>query len=240
MIQHNAYPDEAMASEACAHHIIARMEEALSGQEFVTLAISGGNTPVQLFHRLAASKFDWNKVHLFWVDERLVPPSNPQSNYKLADEHLIAPARIPRRNVHRICGELAPEHAAKRYTDDIREFFGLADGEMPHFDVIHRGLGEDCHTASLFPGQPLIEDREGIAAAVYVEKLTQWRVTLLPGPLLATKHTVILVTGAKKAGAVRSVLREPYDPLQYPAQIVSHHGRGVAWFMDEPAASLLD
>src|SRR5271157_1113852 len=184
-VRWHTYRDVAAAAEACAHHVIALLEEVLSGQEFVTFAVSGGSTPRFLFQQLAKSHFGWNHVHLFWVDERCVPPTDPASNYKLANDYLIVPAHIPQRQVHRICGEMAPKTAARRYADEIREFFGLDEGEMPHFDVVHRGMGPDAHTASLFPGDPLIDDREGIAAAAFAEKLNQWRVTLLPGALLA-------------------------------------------------------
>ena len=109
-----------------------------------------------------------------------------------------------------------PETAAKRYIEEIREFFGLEPGEMPHFDVVHRGMGADAHSASLFPGDPLIEDREHIAAAVFSKAHNQWRVTLLPGVLLAAKHTVFLVTGQDKAEAVRAVFKEDYDPQEVP------------------------
>jgi 6-phosphogluconolactonase len=170
----------------------------------------------------------------------MVPPTDPASNYKLADDYLIKPAHIPQRQVHRICGEMAPRTAATRYVEEIRDFFGLEEGEMPRFDVVHRGMGPDAHSASLFPGEPLIDDREGIAAAVFAPKLNQWRVTLLPGVLLAAKHNVFLVTGPDKAEAVRAVFKEEYDPKKYPAQIASHHGRGVTWFLDEKAAELMD
>ena len=239
-IEQHTSANEDLACEACALHIVAKLEEALSGQEYATLALSGGKTPEKLYAQLARSRFPWDKVHLFWVDERAVPPSNAQSNYKLAEERFITPASIAPKNVHRIYGELAPDQAAKRYAGEIREFFSLGDGEMPHFDVVHCGIGEDCHTASLFPGEPLIEDREGIAAAVYAAKLKTWRITLLPGPLTAARQAVVLVAGAQKAEAVRAVVREPYDPLEYPAQLISHRGHGVAFFMDEAAASLLD
>jgi 6-phosphogluconolactonase len=212
----------------------------LSGQELVTLAISGGSTPKLLFQKLAVAKFRWDHVHLFWVDERSVPTTDEASNYRLADENLIKPAHIPHRQVHRICGELAPQTAAKRYVEEIQEFFGLADGEMPRFDIVHRGMGPDAHTASLFPGDALIDNREDIAAAVYSAPRKQWRVTLLPGALLAAKHTVFVVAGADKAEAVRAVFQEEYDPKKYPAQIASHHGRGVTWFLDAAAAALLD
>jgi 6-phosphogluconolactonase len=233
-------PDAAGAAEACAHHVISILDEILAGQEFATFAVSGGSSPKLLFEKLAATRFAWDRVHLFWVDERCVPPTDPASNYKLADDYLIRPAHIPHRHVHRIFGELPPPTAAARYAQEIQDYFGLDDGEMPHFDLVHRGMGPDAHTASLFPGEPLIDDREGIAAAVFVPKFNSWRVTLLPGPLLAAKHTVFLVAGEDKAEAVRAVFHEEYDPKKYPAQMASHHGRGVAWFLDESAAKRMD
>jgi len=239
-VRWHALPDATAAAEACAHHVTNLLEEVLSGQEFATFAVSGGSTPKLLFQKLVASRFRWDHVHLFWVDERMVPPTDPASNYKLADDYLIQPAHIPHRHAHRICGEMAPRTAAARYVEEIQDFFGLEEGEMPRFDVVHRGMGPDAHTASLFPGEPLIDDREGIAAAVFVPKFNQWRVTLLPGALLAAKHNVFLVTGPDKAEAVRAVFKEEYDPKQYPAQIASHHGRGVTWFLDEKAAALMD
>jgi 6-phosphogluconolactonase len=238
-VRWHTYPDAAAAAEACAHQVIALLEEAIAGQEFATLAVSGGSTPKILFQRLASARFRWDKVHLFWVDERCVPPTDDASNYKLAYDYLIAPAHIPQRQVHRIFGELKPEAAARRYAEEIQDFFGLDDGEMPHFDVVHRGMGPDAHSASLFPGDPLIDDREGIVGSTYAAKFKQWRVTLLPGALLAAKHTVFLVAGADKEEAVRAVFEEEYDPKKYPAQIASHHGRGVTWFLDEAAAALL-
>ena len=233
-------PDPPAAAEACAHHVISILEEVLGGQEFATFVVSGGSTPRLLFERLSRSRFRWDRVHLFWVDERCVPPADPASNYKLADDYLIKPAHIPHRQVHRIRGEIDPKAAAETYAQEIREFFGLGSGELPHFDLVHRGMGPDAHTASLFPGEPLIEDREHIAGAVFVPKFNQSRVTLLPGALLSAKHTVFLVTGEDKAEAVRAVFKEEYNPSKYPAQIASHHGRGVAWFLDQPAAALMD
>jgi len=104
-----------------------------------------------------------DRIHLFFVDERCVPPNDAESNYHLATENLIGPARIPAAQVHRIHGELRPEDAAKGYVEEIRNFFGLEDGEQPHFDVVHCGMGPDAHTASLFPGESAIEDRDHIA-----------------------------------------------------------------------------
>jgi 6-phosphogluconolactonase len=239
-VRWHTYPDAAAAGDACAHQILNLLEEALAGQELASLCVSGGSTPKHMFNTLAASKFKWDRVHLFWVDERGVPPTDPASNYKMTLENFIQPAQIPLRQVHRILGEMQPWNAARRYCDEIREFFGLSEGEMPHFDIVHRGMGPDAHSASLFPGDPLIEDRERIVGATYTDKFNQWRITLLPGALLAAKHTVFLVAGEDKKDAVRAVFHEEYDPMKYPAQIASHHGRGVTWFLDQAAAQLMD
>jgi 6-phosphogluconolactonase len=234
-----SYPAAPAAAEAAAHHILALLDDSLSGQEHATFAISGGSTPKLLFQELVKSGYRWDRVHLFWVDERAVPPADPRSNYKLADEFLITPAHIPRRNVHRIQGEITPERAAEHYTDDIRTFFELEEGAMPHFDIVQQGMGAEAHTASLFPGEPLIDDREGIAAAVRVPVAPEWRITLLPGVLLAARHTVFLVAGEDKAPAVRAVFQDDYDPKRIPAQLISHHGRSVSWFLDDAASRWL-
>lgn len=234
------YPDEHQAAAAAGRSILNCLEEKLSGEGRATLAISGGKSPKLMFEAMAKISFHWSDVHLFWVDERPVPPNDPQSNFLLAEQSLIAPAHLPVKNVHRIHAELPPHEAAQKYSEEIRAFFGLKNGELPRFDVVHRGVGPDAHTASLFPGEPLIDDREHIAAAVYVEKMHQWRITLLPGVLLAAEHTVMLVTGDDKAEALRAIFNDPYDPQKYPAQISAHHGRGVSWFMDQAAARLVE
>jgi 6-phosphogluconolactonase len=223
------------AAEVCARHIFDLLKAAIAARGRAALAVSGGSTPKLLFHTMAATPFEWDYVHLFFVDERCVPPTDPASNYKLANENLIAPAQIPAANVHRIVGEIAPAEAAARYAAEIRDFFSLRDGEMPPFDIVHRGMGPDAHTASLFPGDPLIDDRAGIAAATFAKKFNQWRVTLLPGVLLAAGNTVFLVAGEDKVEALRAVFHEKYDPMKYPSQI-GNDGEGVAWFLDESAA----
>jgi 6-phosphogluconolactonase len=238
-VQWSTQPDPRAAAAACAEHISALLEEALASQEHATLAVSGGSTPKLLFQSMVASGFPWDRVHLFFVDERCVPPTDPESNYRLANENLIAPAHIPADQVHRIHGEITPATAAEQYSDDIRNFFGLEAGELPHFDVVHCGMGPEAHAASLFPGEPLIEDREQIAAALYVQVKAMWRVTLLPGPLLAAKNTVFLVTGADKAQAVGNVFHHQFDPHQYPAQLISRQGKRVTWFLDQAAAAEL-
>jgi 6-phosphogluconolactonase len=232
-------PDPRAAAVACAQHISAVLEQALASQEHATLAVSGGSTPKLLFQSFVAAGFKWDRIHLFFVDERCVPPTDPESNFRLANDNLIGPAQIPASQVHRIHGEMQPETAAQQYTEDIRNFFGLEEGQLPHFDVLHCGMGPEAHAASLFPGEPMIEDREHIAAALYVKAKAMWRVTLLPGPMLAAKNTVFLVTGADKAQAVGHVFHGEFDPTQYPAQVISRQGKHVTWYLDQAAAAEL-
>jgi 6-phosphogluconolactonase len=238
-IHKHVYADPQETSAACAKKILQLLGEKLAHDSKASLAISGGTTPKLLFGELAKAKFDWSKVHLFWVDERGVPPTDSQSNYKLAKENLIDAAHIPASNVHRIQAELAPDVAAKLYADDITQFFGLAKGAIPRFDIIHRGMGPDAHTASLFPGEAKIDDHTNITGEVYVEKFKQWRITLLPAVLEAAHHTIMLVAGADKAEPLKQVMYGAYEPKKYPCQIAVQKGGDVIWFLDEPAARLV-
>lgn len=239
MIRRHIHVGAEAVAAACARHIAGLLDEARSTQGLATLAVSGGSTPKLLFQELVRLEFTWDRVHLFWVDERAVPPGDPQSNFRLAREWLIDPAGIRGNQIHRILAEKSPPAAAREYEQEIQRFFGVTPGEFPHFDVVQQGMGPDAHTASLFPGEPLLGDRQGLAAAVRVEKLAAWRITLLPGVLISARHTVFLVTGQDKAQAVRAVFEADYDPEKYPAQVVARHGRDITWFLDEPAAALL-
>ena len=226
-------------ADACAAFIIETLTAAIESQPQATVAISGGSSPRPMFAKLAKSGFDWSKVHIFWVDERCVPPTDDQSNFKMADETLLTPARISKYNVHRIHGEMTPDEGALRYVEEIREFFRLGEHDLPAFDLIHRGIGPDAHTASLFPGQPLIANRTGIAAAVWVEKMKSHRVTLLPGVLLKAKRTVLQVVGEDKAEAVHNILKGPEDPFQFPGLIATRGSDKAVWFLDRAAAAKL-
>ncbi len=226
------YPDPVAAAQACGENILDLL--AAASRRPALLAISGGTSPRPMFELFAKSGFAWEHVQIFWVDERCVPPTDSQSNFRMANETWLAPAKVPAGNIHRVPTELEPHEAARRYAEDLGLYLSF---DMP-FDVIHRGMGPDGHTASLFPGEPLIADHEGIAAAVWVEKMHQWRVTLLPGVLEAARNTVVLATGADKAEALAAVLRGPYDPMKWPAQIGARNGN-VTWYLDGPASGLL-
>lgn len=229
----------AQLADACAAFILESLSESLQSQSRAAFAISGGSSPRSMFSKLAKSGFDWSNVHIFWVDERCVPPSDHQSNFKMADETLLTPARISKYNVHRIHGEMTPDEGAVAYIDEIRQFFHLNEHDLPVFDLIHRGIGPDAHSASLFPGQQLISNRAGIAAAVWVEKMKSHRVTLLPGVLLAARRTVLQVAGADKAEAIHNILKGPEDPFQFPGQIATRGSDKAVWFLDQAAAAKL-
>ena len=229
------FADARQAAEACGRQILDWLRETIGQNGSASLAISGGSSPRPMFEMFARTPFDWERVHLFWVDERGVPPGDPQSNFKLANDTWLAAAAFPKGNLHRVEAELSAALAAERYAAGIRRHFGLRAGELPRFDVIHRGMGPDAHTASLFPGEPLIANRADIAAAVWVEKFAQWRITLLPGVLLAARHTAMLVTGSDKAKPLHAVLHDPFDPVRYPSQLASREG--TVWFLDQAAAA---
>lgn len=227
------YPDAPSAAAACGDRILELLDQARRARGAATLAVSGGSTPRLMFESIARRPFDWNAVSLFWVDERMVPPTDVQSNYRMTREALLDSIPLPAARIHRIAGELPPEEAAARYTAEILRAFGLAAGEWPVFDVVQRGMGPDMHTASLFPGEPIILNTTAVAAAVWVPKMGQHRVTLLRGVLERARQTLCLVSGADKAPALREVLHAPPDPLLRPAQIASPE---MTWYVDSLAS----
>lgn len=232
------YKTSEEVADACSAYILDCLAEDLRAQTRATIALSGGSSPRLLFSRMAQADLNWSRVHFFWVDERCVPPADSRSNFRLAKETLLGAAHIADVNVHRIHGELDPDTAAAQYVNDIKEFFALGNDMLPIFDVIHRGMGDEGHTASLFPGEPLINNTTDIAAHVYVEKVKMDRVTLLPGVLRAAKRTVLQVVGADKAPALREVLTGSEDPMTYPCQIASRDEKAT-WFLDDAAAAQL-
>ena len=173
-----------------------------------------------MFQFFAQARQDWTRVHVYWVDERLVPTDDPRSNYKLALDAWLAKVSVG--SVHRVLTELGGEEAARRYDEELRA--------VDRFDVIHRGMGADGHTASLFPGSRPPES--SFAAAV---PGTPPRITMLPAVLEAARWTAILTTGADKESMLDKVLHEPYDPLKYPAQIAALDPETATWFVDKAA-----
>jgi len=204
------------------------------------VALSGGRTPIDFYTMLSASKnrLLWEKTHIFLVDERFVPATDKESNYRLVRECLLNHVNIPKNNVHRIDTEEAPlEMAAEKYEEEIRNFFNIEGDPIPEFDLIMLGIGEDGHTASLFPGAPSLKEEKRVAIPVIAEKAPHKRISLTLPSLTNAQRIMFLVTGSEKAGIVREIVEESESRL--PASLVRRGARSVYLVIDEGAASLL-
>jgi 6-phosphogluconolactonase len=218
--------------------------EAAAAQGRCAVALSGGSTPRRLYERLARephrARVPWSRVHLYWGDERCVPPEHPESNYRLVRESLLAGAPVPPENVHRVEAELAdPAEAAALYEAGMIRDFGLTARQVPRFDLILLGLGADGHTASLFPGSPALEEEQRLAVANFVEALSAQRITLTVPVLNRARNVVFLVAGKDKAHALREVLEGERRPQLVPAQMVHPPDGRLLFLADQAAASLL-
>ena len=208
------------------------------------VALSGGNTPNAMFEFLASDEFrgqvDWAKVHIFWGDERAVPPDNAESNYGVARRQLLIRVPIPEGNVHRMEAERASiGRAAHEYEEILRKYLPLDDRGFPRFHLIFLGLGTDGHTASIFPGPRVVRQTSRWVSTPMVTKLNMRRMTLTLPVLDAALRVVFLVTGPDKADILHTVLQEKPEPA-LPAQLVQPRDRGIKLFLvDKPAAAKL-
>lgn len=238
------FPDRDTLALAAAHHFLSIGQAALMHRGRFMVAFSGGTTPKMLFERMHVERMrdslDWEQVHIFWGDERCVPPDDAASNYRMARESLLDDVRIPASNVHRFMTEMPPDETAKQYQKELQSCFGLVDDSMlPVFDLVLLGLGSDGHTASLFPGTSVLDEQERWAAAVHVEKLEAWRVTLTLPVLNAARDVMFLVSGGEKAQILQEVLKAKDQVVKYPAQLVQPAAGRLYWFVDDKAAQLL-
>jgi 6-phosphogluconolactonase len=233
-------PDpEALAREA-GRRFVALAREAAGSRGRFSVALSGGSTPGKLYRHLAGephrAKIPWAEVHLFWGDERCVPPGDAGSNFHLAEETLISRVPIPPENVHRVRGELEPGRAARAYEQELQDFFC---GPRARFDLVLLGLGADGHTASLFPGSPVLAETERLvvaANAVYQDRPAQ-RVTLTLPAINSARQILFLVTGSAKAAVVQSVVEGSDERL--PAQRIQPAAGQLTWLLDAEAARLI-
>ena len=205
------------------------------------MAISGGSTPKALYALLASKEYrdriDWLHVHLFWGDERCVPPDHPESNFRMVQESLLSRVKIPPENVHRMAGEKESEAAAADYENELRKFF-IATGS-PRFDLILLGLGEDGHTASLFPGSAAVKENQRWVAPVYVERFKAYRLTLTLPVINAAAQVTFLVSGENKRNIVRQLLGEDIDSSNFPAAKVSTANGKLTWLITQDAMAEL-
>jgi 6-phosphogluconolactonase len=236
MIQ--TFPTPEALADSVARHIVQRARRAISSSGRFTLALSGGSTPRAAYTRLAkddlASRIDWEKVHILWGDERCVPPDDPRSNFRMAREALLDRVPIPPRQIHRIRGEDFPEEAAEEYERELREL--RRHGSL---DLVLLGLGEDGHTASLFPGQSVMHEKGRWVLATPAPDKTMWRVTLTPALLNLARNVTFIVSGASKAARLQQVLEGPFNPDLLPAQAIRPRQGRLTWMVDDAASSRL-
>jgi 6-phosphogluconolactonase len=231
-----------------AEIFIAAAARAIRRSGRFAVALSGGSTPRPLYELLAspshAGRVDWSRVHLFWSDERCVPPHDAQSNYRMVRETLLASVAVPAANVHRMRGEDPPAQAAAAYELDLRRAFATPAGPPRSapgrcFDLALLGMGSDGHTASIVPRRGAVRERRRWVLAEKVALVPEWRLTLTPPVLAAAAHVAFLVSGADKAAMLHRVLDGPRQPYLFPAQSIAPTGGALDWLVDAEAGARL-
>jgi 6-phosphogluconolactonase len=242
MTKIDVFSDKEALLRAVAERIVVLAKGMIAAQGQFSIGLSGGSTPRPLFELLAtnefASRLDWANIHVFWGDERAVPPDHADSNYRMTREALLDHVDLPETNIHRIRGEIDPVQAAAEYEQVLRVFFDQA-AKLPRFDLLLLGMGSDGHTASLFPGTDALREKTRWVRANYVPKLDAWRITLTLPAINAAAQVWFLVAGQSKAETLQAVLHGPRQPQIYPAQLVQPDEGELAWLVDAAAASLL-
>ena len=242
--------DAKMVASEAGKHVLAAAGSAISDRGRFTLVLAGGSTPAALYELLASppysSRIDWPRVEVFFGDERCVPPDHASSNYAMAQRTLLSRVPLLSQNIHRISGELPPAEAAAAYAETIGSVLLPENALVPRFDLILLGMGDDGHTASLFPGMPALHERDAwvVSSPVpdYVRPAVA-RVTLTLPVLNAAREVLFLVTGQAKAETVRRVLRDAEHEVAaaaLPAAQVRPRDGGLMWLLDESAGSLLE
>lgn len=229
-------------SQAAASLFIESCAHAVTNRGQCLLALSGGGTPLKLYELLAQTPFteqvDWTHLHVFWGDERCVPPEDLESNYRQAKDALLSRVPIPVSNVHRVEGELDPSEAAAAYALTLKSF-ATPPQEWPRFDLVLLGLGEDGHTASLFPGSEVDPAATTLSVTAQYQDRPAQRITITPRVFNAARRVVFLVSGESKSQTLASVLNGTYQPAHLPAQRIRPTDGELIWMLDQAAASRL-
>lgn len=233
------FPTPQSLADAVAGVFVDDARRAITERGTFSVALAGGTTPKAAYKLLAQSPrrdaVAWDRVRIYFGDERCVGPESDDSNYKMARDAFIAAVGVPNENVHRMRGEDDPLAAARDYAAVLVQTLG----DLPQFDLVMLGMGPDAHTASLFPGTDPYVDEELLVRAPYVEKLAAYRLTLTPLAINDARHVLIATEGLQKAPALYAVREGPYDPVEHPIQAVAPvHGR-LSWYVDEAAAAEL-
>ncbi len=242
-VTYRVYPDPDALARAAAEHFTERVAQSVAKRGRARIAVSGGSTPKATFALLAQEPYSasipWDKIDLFFVDERTVGPDDPESNYRMAREELLSKVPLAPEHVHRMEGELDPEEAAARYESLIRREFRLEGAEAPRFDMVWLGIGDDGHTASLFPHTEGVHERGRIAFANHVPQKDTWRITLSAPVINEALDVVFLIAGEGKAAPLERVLYGEPDPEETPSQLIQPSSGSLTFLLDEAAAAKL-
>jgi len=235
----HVFDDNRSFIDGSADFIAVLAAAAIAERGRFTIALSGGGTPKQIYARLATADYRgriaWDKTHIFFGDERCLPPDDARSNYRMAREALFDHAPLPAENIHRIHGEDDPALEALRYEQDIAGLYRSA--RFPAFDLILLGMGDNGHTASLFPGTAALRETTRWVVAQYVEVMTTWRVTFTAPLINAARHVAFLAEGAGKAQMLWNVMEGPYQPDVWPSQLIQPASGELHWLVDTAAAA---
>jgi 6-phosphogluconolactonase len=233
-------PDVAALARQAADTIQDVASTAISQAGRFSIALSGGSTPKTLFELLAAEykqKIDWSNSHIFWSDERCVPPDDADSNYKMARETLLDHISLPASNIYRIKGELDPAEGASQYEQTLHTYF---HDQLPRFDIILLGMGDDGHTASLFPGTEALNERQRWVIPNHVATVKQtWRITFTVPVINNAANVMFLIAGTGKAARLKQVIQGAYTLNELPSQLIKPTNGNLIWAVDHAAASLL-
>ena len=244
-IKYYVEPDAAALARRTAQYFVEMVGEAVAGNGRARIAISGGSTPKAAFSLLAdpgqpwRSRMPWDKLELYWVDERCVPPDHPDSNYRMTREALLNHVPLRPEQIHRMEGELEPEMAAARYESMLRDSFRLEGAETPRFDLINLGMGPDGHTASLFPHTAALHEMTRLVTANFVPQMNTWRITLTWPVINQARSAFFLIGGTDKASVVHEVFMGPHDPERLPSQLIWPSSGILTLILDKAAAALL-
>jgi|SRR5277367_4380859 len=238
-------PNGEAITKRAAQKFVEIAADAVNRRGTFSVALSGGSTPKALYSLLATdpalrAQVPWDKMFVFFGDERHVGPDDAQSNFRMASESMISKSPLKPNQVFRIKGEYPEaEEAAKEYEQDIRSHFQLSEGQFPRFDLVFLGMGEEGHVASLFPGTKALHENRRIAVHNWVGKVLMDRITLTAPALNNAANIISLVKGAEKTNALTAILERVYEPDQLPAQLIQPVNGSLLWLVDPAAGSLL-
>lgn len=242
-VTYSIWPEPKAVALAAAQFFSDAVTRAVATRGAARVAISGGSTPKAMFALLAdpaqpfAASTPWDKLHLYWVDERCVPPTDAESNYRMTKEALLSKIPLPAEQVYRMEGELDPEEAASRYETVLRNSMKLEGAESPAFDLLLLGMGDDGHTASLFPHTAALEEITRMVVANHVPQKETWRITLTAPVINQARQVCFLIEGEAKTKVLAEVLTGPRDPERLPSQLIRPSSGSLRLLLDEAAAA---